>query len=182
MNIDKITTGIEDLIIYKNKVITDPRGSLLRLAHDIPHNSNFKEGVKNLIAVIAEDTKKPRGGHYHKLSCDETFIIQGTSLWYFLDMREGENKGKEYFCIVGSDCKFNLSVLNGIDVFDFKKDDFLAHIHIPSGVYHVVWSLDNLRPVVLIEAKTQEFDEADYVRIDPDKIPELVKFKEKYKL
>ncbi len=175
-----IETEIEGLVLYKNKEpFIDQRGSLFKLTPNL-YNSDLEIKIADLVNVIADD-KKPRGGHYHKESQDHAWCFFGTALWYFVDFRNEKQKEKPVFaCILGVD-KINNEVFSDIPDFSVNKIKKMIHLNIPSGVYHIVWPLGG-KPLMLTEAKTMEFDESDYVRIKPDNIPELVKFKKKYKL
>jgi hypothetical protein len=175
-----IETGIDGLVVYKNKEpFIDERGSLFKLKPN-QYNPDLDIKIADLVNVIADD-KKPRGGHYHKISQDHAWCFYGTALWFFVDFRDESLKEKSTFaCILGLD-GIDDGIFSDLPDFSIKKIKKMTHLNIPQGIYHIVWSLGD-KPLMLTEAKTEEFNESDYVRISPDEIKEVIEFKKKYNL
>lgn len=177
-----IETPVAGLIIYKNKVFGDARGSLMQLAPSIPLNPHFPLGIKDLASGVAIDGTKPRGAHYYKTAEKDIWNIYGTALWYFLDMRdESPTKHAAYACIVGFREEELDNKFSDLPIFFVERLQWLPHFHIPPGVYDLVWKLGK-EPAVFTETKTTIHDESDYVRIAPDDIEEVREFTRKYRL
>lgn len=170
-----LKTSIDGLLIYFNKFIEDYRGYLCEIAPKGFKNDILKKyGVSNIVFVSFSKKGIHRGSHYHKENYDIAYVPYGTALWYFYDTRPNSKSfKKEEFILVGKN-SLNKKIDPAIKDLTIEKNNKLALIVIPPGVYHIIFSLSQV-PAVIIEFSSKIYDESDYIRIKPEKFE---KFKE----
>lgn len=153
-------TRIEGLTIRFNKVVFDKRGYLCEIS---------KQTKYRALAVIFSKKGVGRGGHYHLENYDLACVPYGTALWYFYDIRKkSPTKGNEEYILAGEDSLIPQNTI--IRDFTIKKTKKIALITIPPGVYHLVYAVSHQKPI-LLEFASHAYDESDYVRIAPEKMP-----------
>jgi len=151
MEIKKLSTTIDGLNLYLNKVVMDKRGVYCDMAPGGTDSPLFKDGIKHIHGSIATKKLVPRGGHYHYRLRENFYTLSGTALWYFYDFREDSpTYQKSYAVILG---------------FEKPKENFrfpsytieegsMAQIFIPPKVYHIFWPLSDGQVQLLLLDET----------------------------
>ena len=167
MEIKKLSTTIDGLNLYLNKVVMDKRGVYCDMAPGGTDSPLFKDGIKHIHGSIATKKLVPRGGHYHYRLRENFYTLSGTALWYFYDFREDSpTYQKSYAVILG---------------FEKPKENFrfpsytieegsMAQIFIPPKVYHIFWPLSDGQ-VVVAGTGSLDYDPSDYARPAIEEVP-----------
>ncbi len=174
MNSFVMKTNIKGLTIRFYKVVADNRGYLCELTQTTKNRA---------LAVVLNEKGIWRGGHYHLKNIDIAYVPYGTALWFFYDMRkESPTKNNEEYILVGKNSPpITNSIVKNLTIDNKNK---IAAITIPPGVYHLIYSVSKQNPV-LFEFASHKYDETDYIRIVPDKLPvyqNLVKILKLFKI
>lgn len=163
-----IKTPIHGLEMVLNKVIKDKRGALCEMVPAGTKNESMKNGIGNIYASIALD-RQPRAGHYHFKNVENFYVVYGTALWAFVDYRkESPTFGKTYAIIIGYE---GVKEPKGIEQHTIERNE-MAQIIVPTGVYHVYIPLTE-RPAIVVAIASVPHSNEDYVRINPDDIPQV---------
>lgn len=168
-----INTGIGGLKIKINKVVPDKRGALCEILPDGINNNFLKNKIGNIYASIATG-REARAGHYHFKNIENFYTLSGTALWIFKDFRnESPTFGKIYCVILGFD-DIKTENINSFTIDSSK----MAQVTVPAGVYHVFCPLTE-KPVTVLAIASEPHNDKDYVRINPEEIPEIKNIIEK---
>jgi len=157
-----VNTNIQGLTIRINKVMSDERGFLGEMAPSFASDSFFKAGVNNIYVSVAKKKLVARAEHYHNKNIENFFTISGTALWLFIDFRKDSPTFNNFYTVILG-AKKALSD-NGIP--SYTVDDLkMAQVLVPTGVYHVYWSLTD-EDVAVLAIASEPYDKNDYERPD----------------
>ncbi|MBI2084155.1 MAG: dTDP-4-dehydrorhamnose 3,5-epimerase family protein [Candidatus Aenigmarchaeota archaeon] len=170
-----IKTDIEGLMIRLNKVLKDNRGFLAELAPLGMQDPFFSAGVKNVYISVANKKHIPRAGCLHKKTIENFYTLSGTALWFFWDTRKNSSTFNKVFSIIlGSEPPSNAR-----DPAITIEDSKMAHVYVPTGVYHVFLPLTD-EPVAVLAMSSHPYDKEDYEKIDFKTIPKIKEKLEEY--
>jgi dTDP-4-dehydrorhamnose 3,5-epimerase-like enzyme len=165
---ERVNTTITGLDVTLGKVIGDSRGWLGELLPGGSANPNVASGFGNLYVSVATGKFTARAGHYHYRQSEVFFPLTGTVLWGFRDYRENSPT-------FGVACAAVFSEAAGVSgpgpTYQIGAAT-VPGIIVPSGVYHVYWTLSEGAARVVCFASTP-YDDTDYVRLDPRDVPGL---------
>ncbi|OGL60982.1 hypothetical protein A3E96_01390 [Candidatus Uhrbacteria bacterium RIFCSPHIGHO2_12_FULL_46_13] len=165
---ERISTAIDGLTIVMNRAIGDERGWLGELVPGGVSNSDVKDGLGNIYLSVAVGKNIARAGHYHYRQSELFFTITGTALWAFRDYREGSKTFGALQAMVFTD----EAKPDGPAPVYRVGESGMPYVIVPHGVYHVYWALTDT-PVRVVCVATTPHDNADYVRLRPDEVPDV---------
>ncbi len=155
-------TGIEELVVRENKIVSDQRGALYELLPGGTENPAVRAGLRNLYVSVGKKKFVGRGGHYHLNNTENFFTLGGATLWIFVDMRESsKTQGKIFAMIAGDEFegKTDLPVLT-------LERGSMAQVTVPTGVMHAYWPLSEKHSII-ISVGSIPYEEEKNVKINP---------------
>jgi len=163
-----IKTDINGLTIRINKVVKDNRGFLAELAPLGTGDPFLKSGVKNVYVSVASKKHIPRAGCLHNKTIENFYTLSGTALWIFWDSRStSPTFNKVFTVILGSKAPSMAR-----DPFYTIDESKMAHVYVPTGVYHTFLPLTD-EPVTVLAMSSHQYDESDYKKADLKLIPNI---------
>jgi len=170
---DRHATPIKGLYLRLVKTIADERGFLAELFSGVnEENFFFSKGIKHILAVVAKTKGVPRGGHYHKTSYENSWVVGGTGIWYFYDFNPSSPSfQKSAAFLVGEK---SMLIPRELQIADYTLETkgSICQIFVSPYIYHLIIPLEV--PLTFFETATHVYDETDYVRIKPQDIDDAL--------
>lgn len=169
MSLQIIETGIGGCRIEQQRLIGNAQKGVV---HFLPGGSKnpewFGGEILDVYGFYAAEKNTFCGGHYHPKLHEMFFTISGTALWVVSDFRPNSPTfEKTTAFILGHTAP---PETNGLPTYLWQPPTGVSRVRVPSGVYHIIFSLTDEGFVSLALGSTA-YDAEDYRYPKPEEVP-----------